>query len=79
MNKLPIKVEKVTLQTMIHVIPNDLSYNLLLGRPWLHEMHVVPSTLHCIMKYVYNKKIYTIIVDIEPYDCLKIEIGKGTP
>ena len=43
---LPIKVGLVILNTPIHVMPRPLNYNILLGRPWLHGMHAIPSTLH---------------------------------
>lgn len=63
---LPIKVGLVIMNTPIHVMPRPLNYNLLLGRPWLHEMHVVPSTLHCKVKFIHNNGIYTLHVDDAP-------------
>lgn len=60
---LLVKVGKVVLQNLIHVMPHDLSYNLLLGRPWIHEMKRVPSMLHHSMKYIYNNKVYMIRFD----------------
>ena len=35
-----------------YVIDADTSYNLLLGRHWIHRNAIVPSTLHQVMKYV---------------------------
>jgi len=35
-----------------YVIDADTSYNLLLGRPWIHSNWIVPSTLHQCFKYV---------------------------
>jgi len=35
-----------------YIIDADTSYNLLLGRPWIHTNWVVPSTLHHCFKYV---------------------------
>lgn len=52
---LPIKVGLIVLPTLIHVILDVLSYNILLGRPCIHAMGGVPSTLHRIVKYTYNK------------------------
>ncbi|KAJ0978344.1 hypothetical protein J5N97_013818 [Dioscorea zingiberensis] len=43
---LPIKFGKMTSDVKFHVIDADASYKALLGRPWIHENHVVPSTLH---------------------------------
>ena len=34
-----------------HVLNADTSYKALLGRPWIHENGIVPSTLHQCMKY----------------------------
>jgi len=34
------------------VINADTSYRILLGRPWLHDNYIVPSTLPQCMKYV---------------------------
>lgn len=43
---LPIKVGPVTLSTLFHVMLGALSYNMILGRLWIHAMGAVPSTLH---------------------------------
>lgn len=45
-------VTKVT----FHVINADTTYKALLGRPWLHENWVVPSTLHQCLKYTLGGK-----------------------
>ncbi|XP_070002532.1 uncharacterized protein [Nicotiana sylvestris] len=37
--------------TKFHVIEGDMRYNALLGRPWIHSMSAVPSTLHQMMKF----------------------------
>ncbi|XP_070025534.1 uncharacterized protein [Nicotiana sylvestris] len=29
----------------------EMAYNIILGRPWIHEMDVVPSTLHQVIKF----------------------------
>ena len=36
------------------VLDIDTSYNLLLGRPFIHMDGVVPSTLHLIMKLIWE-------------------------
>ncbi|WMV59157.1 hypothetical protein MTR67_052542 [Solanum verrucosum] len=43
------------------------SYNLLLGRPWVHENGVVPSTLHQCMKYMKDGEVVKIDADINPF------------
>lgn len=50
-----------------------LNYNPLLGRPWLLAMHVVPSTLHQKVKFIYNNVMYTLHVDTKPNSCENVE------
>nr|XP_016487190.1 PREDICTED: uncharacterized protein LOC107807344 [Nicotiana tabacum] len=38
-------------ETTIYVIEGDMSYNALLGRPWVHNMRAVPSTLQQALKF----------------------------
>src|SRR3954470_12468020 len=50
--KLRSQIRDLKTEGTVYVIDADTSYNLLLGRPWIHRNHVVPSTLHQVMKYV---------------------------
>ena len=43
---LVLKFENLMTYVYFHVIDAATSYNVLIGRPWLHENGVVPSTLH---------------------------------
>lgn len=56
--KIRLKCQLADLKSEItcYVIDNDTSYNLLLGRPWIHGNFVVPSTLHQCLKYVDEDK-----------------------
>ena len=46
----------------------DTSYNLLLGRPWIHRNSIVPSTLHQVMKYIDgSEKVRTLIAKRHPF------------
>ena len=50
------------------MIDADTSYNLLLGRPWIHCNSIVPSTLHQVMKYIDESgKVRTLIVERHPF------------
>ena len=53
--------------TKFQVVDSKLSYNMLLGRPWIHDMEVVPSTLHGRLKFELQGEVHTILVDPEPY------------
>ncbi|XP_070009711.1 uncharacterized protein [Nicotiana sylvestris] len=48
---LPVNVVGTIQDTKFHVIEGDMRYNALLGRLWIHNMRVVPSMLHQMMKY----------------------------
>ncbi|XP_070049440.1 uncharacterized protein [Nicotiana tomentosiformis] len=42
--------EGVVKDTKFQVIDVDMEYNIILGRPWIHDIDVVPSTLHQVIK-----------------------------
>lgn len=64
---LPLRFGSLNTQTKFYVIDAETSYKALLGRPWLHENYVVPSTLHQCMKYVKDGKQRRINGDIHPF------------
>lgn len=78
---------------LIHVIDAKTSYNLLLGRPWLHENGVVTSTLHQCMKYMKDGEVVKVDADIHPFtetesyfadakfylDSCELDVKKPTP
>ena len=45
-----LKVGPLRSPTRFHVIEEDTSYHLLLGRPWIHAHNCIPSTLHQCLK-----------------------------
>ncbi|XP_016482736.1 uncharacterized protein LOC107803506 [Nicotiana tabacum] len=48
---LTINAEWVMKTTLFEVVDDDMGYNIILGRPWLHEMKVVPSRYHQLLKF----------------------------
>ena len=54
--RLDVIMEDLKTRPLFHVIDSKTSYNLLLGRPWLHENGIVPSTLHQCFKYSDGKQ-----------------------
>ncbi|KAL0458203.1 UNVERIFIED_CONTAM: hypothetical protein Slati_0447500 [Sesamum latifolium] len=52
---------------LLHVIDAKTSYNMLLGRPWLHEKFVVPSTWHQCFKYCRNGIVRKVLGDSKPF------------
>ncbi|XP_059277809.1 uncharacterized protein LOC132031990 [Lycium ferocissimum] len=47
---LPVNAAGTIRQTKFNIIDGVMRYNALLGRPWIHDMRVVPSTLHMIFE-----------------------------
>ena len=43
---LPIKVGLVVKEVVYQVLDLQLTYNILLGRLWIHNMQAIPSTYH---------------------------------
>ncbi|KAJ9544140.1 hypothetical protein OSB04_023847 [Centaurea solstitialis] len=48
---LPIFAKGINKQTKFNVIDCQSAYNVILGRPWIHEMKAVPSTYHQKIKF----------------------------
>jgi len=48
---LPLYAEGINMSTKFLLVDCDSSYNLILGRPWIHGMGAVPSTLHQMVKF----------------------------
>ncbi|XP_070029780.1 uncharacterized protein [Nicotiana sylvestris] len=65
--RLGITIEDMQSSAWLHVINAKTSYNVLLGRPWVHENKVVPSTYHQCLKYYEGKVEKTIVADDEPF------------
>ena len=44
--QLWLKVGLIASLARFHVVKTKVSYHILLGRPWLHKHHLIPSTYH---------------------------------
>lgn len=60
---LPISVGPHTFMVTFQVMDISPSYSFLIGRPWIHAIRVVTSTLHQRLKFITNDKL--IIIDGE--------------
>ncbi|XP_077222180.1 uncharacterized protein LOC143856023 [Tasmannia lanceolata] len=67
-----IEIGGETFEVEFQVLDIKTSFFLLLGRPWLHKVGVIPSTLHQKLKFVRNNKVITARGDPEP------EVGQIT-
>ncbi|KAK1614458.1 hypothetical protein QYE76_019975 [Lolium multiflorum] len=65
---LVLKLDTLSTYVKFHVIDAATSYNALLGRPWLHDNHVIPSTLHQCIKYTdQTGETVRIFADKKPF------------
>ncbi|XP_060190790.1 uncharacterized protein LOC132620095 [Lycium barbarum] len=51
---LALEIGPVEFMVEFQVMDISTSYNLLIGRPWIHMAGAVPSTLHQSLKFVWN-------------------------
>ena len=66
--KLRCQIEDLKSEVTCYVIGADMSYNLLLGRPWSHRNSIVPFTLHQVMKYTNEQeRMRTLIAKRHPF------------
>ncbi|XP_024200614.1 uncharacterized protein LOC112203951 [Rosa chinensis] len=66
MIRVDMMIREMKSNTLFHVIDAKTSYNLLLGRPWVHKNGVVPSTLHQCFKF-YDGRGKTVAGDTKPF------------
>ena len=54
--QLALRVGPIVALTRFHVINSEISYHVLLGRPWLHKHYLIPSTYHQCVKGRLNRR-----------------------
>ncbi|KAL0388079.1 UNVERIFIED_CONTAM: hypothetical protein Sradi_2689700 [Sesamum radiatum] len=65
--RIQLTMEDMVSSALFHVIDAKTSYNMLLGRLWLHENAVVPSTWHQCFKYCRNGIVKKVLGDNKPF------------
>ena len=58
-----IMIGPVRYSVLVQVLRIQSSFNLLLGRPWIHEAGAIPSSLHQKVKFIHEGHIITIQSD----------------
>ncbi|XP_019255169.1 PREDICTED: uncharacterized protein LOC109233760 [Nicotiana attenuata] len=48
---LPVLAGGVTLETTFHIMNQATAYNAIVGRPWIHPMRAIPSSLYQVIKF----------------------------
>ncbi|GLJ59482.1 hypothetical protein SUGI_1510350 [Cryptomeria japonica] len=69
---LPLRVGLVTKDVVCQVLDLDLTYNILLGHPRIHEMSAIPSTYHRCIKFPHNGVEVTVKADPNPFNITTI-------
>ena len=58
-----VMIDLVIYSILFQVLRIQSSFNLLLGRHWIHEAGVIPSSLHQKVKFIHEGRIITILFD----------------
>ncbi|XP_075106991.1 uncharacterized protein LOC142179981 [Nicotiana tabacum] len=48
---LPVLAGGVTLDTTFHIMDQDTACNAIIGRPWIHSMRAIPSSLYQVITF----------------------------
>ncbi|KAH0650357.1 hypothetical protein KY284_030269 [Solanum tuberosum] len=65
--KLEIHMEDLRSSAWMHVIDATTLYNILLGRPWVHENRIVSSSYYQCLKYLEGRIERKIVADDNPF------------
>ena len=65
--ELALTVGPIVALTRFHVINSEVSYHVLLGRPWLHKHYLVPSIYHQCVKRRLNGRPIRIPTNHNPF------------
>ena len=57
---LKLMIGPIVFQVMFHILRIPVSFNLLLGRPWIHSADAIPSSLHLKEKFIHDRQVITI-------------------
>src|SRR5436190_8877523 len=70
--RLNCRIGDLKTEVTCYIIDADTSYNLLLGRPWLHRNDLIPSSLHQVVKYIDQEgRLCTLVADSNPFKGLE--------
>ena len=65
--RLALKMGPIIALTKFYVINLEVSYHVLLGRPWLYKHHLIPSTYHQCVKGRLNGRPVKILANHNPF------------
>nr|XP_027086548.1 uncharacterized protein LOC113708287 [Coffea arabica] len=65
--RLELLIGELSSSALFHIIEAKTSYNMLLGRPWIHENEIISSTLHQCFKYCRDGIVKKVVADNKPF------------
>ena len=57
--KIELRIGSATFVTIFQVLRIPTSFNLLLGRSWIHRAGAIPSSLHQKVKFIHEGQVIT--------------------
>ncbi|RVW15438.1 hypothetical protein CK203_094720 [Vitis vinifera] len=70
--EIELLIGPATFVTVFQVLRIPTSFNLLLGRPWIHRVGVIPSSLHQKVKFIHDGRVIVVqsvgdmFISVEP-------------
>ncbi|KAJ9694023.1 hypothetical protein PVL29_009818 [Vitis rotundifolia] len=58
--EIEMMISPTTFLTLFQVLRIPTSFNLLLGRPWIHRAGAIPSSLHQKVKFIHDGRVITL-------------------
>ena len=58
-----VMIRPISYSILFQVLRIQSTFNLLLGRPWIHEAGVIPSSLHQKVKFIHEGRVIMIQFD----------------
>ena len=58
--EIELLIGSTTFVTIFQVLRIPTSFNLLLGRPWIHKARAIPFSLHEKVKFIHNGQIVIV-------------------
>ena len=74
--QLWLKVGPIASLARFQVIKTEVSYHILLERPWLHKHHLIPSTYHQYVKGRLNGRMMRIAANLSPFEQVEAHLVK---
>ena len=76
---LDLQISLVTFHALFQVLRIPTSFNLLLGRPWIHKARVILSSLHQKVTFIHKDRVITIQSTRDTYSTSEpvLEISHG--